>query len=335
MGEPAETSELQAFVQTADHRSVSRAARELGVPRATVSRRLARLEEHLGVRLLRRTTRSLGLTDAGEAFYGYAKLALDAVGRAEAVVRVEEGDIRGPLRISVPPMRDPSFQRFLVDFSARHPLVELQVHSASRFVDLQAGGYHVALRAGTHFEPGLVARKLGRVPVLLMAAPKYLEQRGVPTTLKDLTQHDCLASFDGSELPQAHWPLVRGGNVSFRLGFATNDLDLLRVAAVEGRGLAMLPLQGIVSELESGALVPVLTDLVGAEATLAAVYVEREFMPAAVRAFVDEVAEWASANLFREVVERCSAQGKERRVPRRAEVAAALTSEARTPRKKL
>src|SRR4051795_10351404 len=103
MSAPLETAELLAFARTVEAKSLSRAAAELGVPRATVSRRLARLEERLGARLLRRTTRSLALTDAGEALYRHARIVLDAVTNAEASVRRTDEVVRGDLRVSVPP----------------------------------------------------------------------------------------------------------------------------------------------------------------------------------------------------------------------------------------
>src|SRR5262249_47658780 len=113
MDDLVETAELLAFARTVDSKSVSRAATELGVPRATVSRRLARLEERLGTRLLRRTTRSLVLTDAGEALYRHARIVLDAVHDAEASVRRTDQAVRGDLRVSVPPIMSPSFYELI------------------------------------------------------------------------------------------------------------------------------------------------------------------------------------------------------------------------------
>jgi DNA-binding transcriptional LysR family regulator len=321
MIEPAETSELLAFVQTADQRSVSRAARELGVPRATVSRRLARLEEHLGVRLLRRTTRSLVLTDAGEAFYGHAKLALDAVGQAEDSVRVDDTEVRGPLRISVPPMQNAAFHRFLLDFATRHPRVELSVHSSAEYVDLHRGGFHVALRAGMTLEPGLVARKLASAAVLLVASPAYLAAHGEPVEVEDLRHHKCVVGFERGEVPQTHWPLLGGGKVPVRGALATNDLLLLLGAALDGQGIAFLPIQVVAEALETGRLVPVLHQKVGADSTISLVYAEREFMPAAVRAFIDEAAVWASTHLMSDVVQRCTAHGGPARAPTSSDVA--------------
>src|SRR6478735_9046909 len=121
MQDLVETAELQAFAKTVETQSLSRAAAELGVPRATISRRLARLEERLGVRLLRRTTRSLSLTDAGEAFYRYARIVLDAVSLAEQSVRRGDETIRGPLRVSLPPMGDRTLFAMLSEFAKKHP----------------------------------------------------------------------------------------------------------------------------------------------------------------------------------------------------------------------
>src|SRR5262245_62150039 len=111
MQDPVETSELLAFAKTVEAKSLSRAARELGVPRATISRRLAGLEERLGARMLRRTTRSLVLTDAGQTLYRHARIVLDAVVQAEASIRRTDNAIRGDLRVSVPPISDPTFHQ--------------------------------------------------------------------------------------------------------------------------------------------------------------------------------------------------------------------------------
>src|SRR5450432_16852 len=120
MAEPLETAELVAFTRAVDARSLSRAAAELGVPRATLSRRLARLEERLGTRLLRRTTRSLALTDAGQGFYRHARIVLDAVSNAEASVARQRALIAGDLRVSAPPLLGEGFFDMLAAFAGAH-----------------------------------------------------------------------------------------------------------------------------------------------------------------------------------------------------------------------
>src|SRR3989442_15413062 len=121
MNDPLETVELLAFARVVEAKSLSRAAVELGVPRATIGRRLARLEERLGTRLLRRTTRSLALTDAGELFYRQARIVLDAVAQAQACVRTTGKVMRGELRVSLPPVNDEALLAMITSFAKEHP----------------------------------------------------------------------------------------------------------------------------------------------------------------------------------------------------------------------
>jgi DNA-binding transcriptional LysR family regulator len=293
MTEPVETSELLAFAKTVESKSLSRAALDLGVPRATISRRLARLEERLSARLLRRTTRSLVLTDAGEALYRHARIVLDAVSHAEASVRRTDDVIRGDLRVSVPPMGNHSFYEMINDFAEAHPAVRLQVHVSSQIVDLQRGDYDVALRASSDIQPGLVARTLARNQIIAVAAPSYLAQHGVPRTRRELRKHRCLMGFARGEVPQTHWPCAGGGKQHVEGSFFTNDLLLLLDAVLRGQGIAIFPVVMVRPFLESGALLHVLAGSIEAEARVAVVYAEREFVPPQVRAFVDAVAEWA------------------------------------------
>jgi DNA-binding transcriptional LysR family regulator len=297
MKEPVETAELVAFARTVDAKSLSRAAIELGVPRATISRRLMRLEQRLGVRLLRRTTRSLALTDAGRAFYRHARLVLDAVKQAEASVSRDHDVVCGTLRVSAPPITSASFREMLCEFARRHPSVQLQLDLSTRHVDLRRDGYDVALRASTELEPGLVARVLSRAPGIAVAAPAYLEAHGTPRTARELRQHRCLVGFARGELPQTHWPLLSGGKLQIEAAFTTNDMPMLCEAALAGLGIAFVPQMAIIDALERGELVHVLPGVVGAETRIAIVYLERELVPPQVRAFVDAVVAWAPGNL--------------------------------------
>jgi len=205
MRDPLENAELLAFTKAVEAGSLSRAAAELRVPRATLSRRLARLEQRLGARLLRRTTRSLTITDAGEALFRHARIALDAVEEAEASVRRRDATVRGPLRLALPLAVSPPLLDLVADFATAYPEVRLQTHLSTRFVDLQRDGYDVALRASSRFEPGLVARTLVRFEFVAVAAPAYLAARGTPASLGDLRHHRCLMGFARGELPETHW----------------------------------------------------------------------------------------------------------------------------------
>jgi DNA-binding transcriptional LysR family regulator len=301
MDQPLETSELLAFARTVDSKSLSRAAAELGVPRATIGRRLARLEERLGTRLLRRTTRSLALTDAGAALYRHARIVLEALASAEASVRRSDDVVRGDLRVSVPPMLNASFFNMLCTYAERFPEVRLHVHSTTQHADLLRDGYDVAIRATSELEPGLTARTLARMPLLAVASPAYLAAHGTPRTHRELREHRCLMGFARGETPQTHWPFPAGGKLHVEGAFFSNEVPLLLDAALRGLGIALLPLLVVYEALQAGRLVHVLDGVIGADSRVAVVFLEREFVPPHVRAFVDAVVAWAPAELGRPV----------------------------------
>ena len=304
MPDLVETSELLAFTRAVEAKSLSRAAAELGAPRATIGRRLARLEERLGVRLLRRTTRALALTDAGDAFYRHARIVLAAVEQAEASVRRSDTVVRGTLRVAMPPMRDPSFNALVCDFARAYPKVQMQIDASSRYVDLRREGYDLALRAGTEFAPGLVARTLARTSTIAVAAPAYLAAHGTPKRARELRAHQCLVTIMNGGLPQTHWPKAGGGKISVVGSFASDDITLLMDAALRGLGITVLPTLLVGALLERGELVRVLPELIHAESRLAVVYPEKEFMPPQVRAFIDVLVAWSPSAIDARIIER-------------------------------
>ena len=294
MHDPPETTELMTFVRTVETRSISRAALELGVPRPTVGRRLARLEQKLGVRLLRRTTRAMTLTDAGELLYARARVVLAAVADVEESVRSSDDTVRGLLRISTPPFQNASGLGGLVaSFLERYPDVRVEIDASTRYVDLVSGGFDVAIRASSAIAPGLIARNLMRSRVVALASPAYLARTGVPTRVTDLKKHALLVGFERGEHPVTHWPLAGGGRLRIAPSLASNDLTVLREAALRGRGIALLPIMLVYDDVVAGALTPVLPERIGIETVLAVVYADREFVSPAVRAFVDAVVQWA------------------------------------------
>ena len=268
--------------------------------------------------MLRRTTRALALTDAGEAFYRHARVALDAVAQAEASVRKSDDVIRGTLRVTTPLLQDPSFHALVCDFAGAHPEVLIQIDVSSRHVDLLREGYDVALRVGTELSPGLVARTVARTSNIAVAAPKYLATRGTPRKLRDLGAHRCLVGFTRDGLPQAHWPKRGGGKFSVLGSFVTNDITLLIDAAVRGLGIAVLPTLLVAAPLEHGALVRVLPELIHAETRVSVVYQEKELLPPQVRAFIDVLVTWASSGIEGHAKTRLPAQPPQRsRIKRR------------------
>jgi DNA-binding transcriptional LysR family regulator len=292
MKELLETSEILAFVQTVEARSLTRAARSLGVPRATLGRRLARLEERLGARLLRRTTRRMVLTDEGEAFLQEARVVLDATRRAEAIVGRGAQELRGVVRVTAPPTVREDFLDLFCAFAAAHPKVTLQVYLTTEHVDLVRDGYDVALRAGAKLPPGFVARVLVRTERWAVAAPAYVAKHGLPRSARELADHQCLMGFVGGIAPESHWRFA-GKSVRVQPSFTSNSMELLRQGALRGLGIAMLPDALVKNDVKQGVLVRVLEGVLGEDARMAIVYPEKQMVAPQVRAFIDFVAEGA------------------------------------------
>ena len=293
----AETSELIAFTKTADAKSLSRAAAELGIPRATLSRRIAQLEKKLAARLLIRTTRSLVLTDLGSIFYKEAIIALEAIRQAEQSVSSVRGHLSGNLRVSLPPGMKKSFRTMLCEFIGRHPMLRVHIHTSSHHIDFRQGGYDVALRASSQIEPGLIARTLFRDPVIAVASPDYLSKMGIPVAVDDLRDHQCLVGFARGEMPDMFWPLISGNRIKVEGTFSSDDITLLCEAAINSLGIALLPEDLIREHLRQGALVPVLRDILGTEMQIAVVYPDRQFLMPQVRVFIDAVVSWVTSEL--------------------------------------
>jgi len=325
MTQPLESAELLAFSRAVDAKSLSRAAAELGIPRATLSRRLARLEERLGVRLLRRSTRSLVLTDSGEVLYRHARIVLDAVNEAEASLRRTDDAVRGELRVSIPQISNLALLDVIADFVRAYPQVRMQLQFSSGMVDLRRDGYDVALRASTEFEPGLVARTLARTSFIAVASPAYLAAHGTPTKLRELREHRCLMGFARGELPQTHW-MAAGKKVQLDGAFSSNNQVLLCRLALRGGGIAFVPALEVQGHLERGELVAVMPSVLRSDLRIALVYPEREFVPSQVRAFVDWMAAKAPETFLprgepgsqREIAARASPHGERARKGTRA-----------------
>ncbi len=255
--------------------------------------------------MLRRTTRSLNITDAGEALYVHARIVLDAVTEAEASIRQSDDTVRGNLRVSLPLVISPSFLDLLADFAAAYPLVRVQTHFSTRLVDLLREGYDVALRATSHFEPGFVARTLVRFDFVAVAAPAYLATHGTPKTLRDLRGHSCLMGFARGELPETHWNLG-GRKLQLAGTFFSNSPALLTRAAERGLGIALVPSLAVESQLKRRALVAVMPTVLRAEGRIALVYPERELTPPPVRAFI----EWMVARAPKVLAPQRTAQAR-------------------------
>lgn len=279
---------FEEFVAVAECGSLTAAASQLGLPRPTLSRRLAVLEERLGVRLLHRTTRKVQLTTEGETFYPRARRVVLATREAEDEVRRLDGVPRGLLRVATPAgMPAESFSPLITDFLAEHSEVQLELVGSSAYVDLIAEGFDLALRTGPIDDPSLVVRTFGFNNTLAVASPAYLAKHGRPAAVEELASHNCLLGYERGVKPELQWPLHDGGTVSVSGSFMTNQMDLRLAAARRDLGIALVMEPLAATAIEAGELEVVLPGVVGRSDRLALVFADRQFVDPKVRAFVD------------------------------------------------
>jgi DNA-binding transcriptional LysR family regulator len=283
----ADPEDVIAFVEVAARGSFSRAARELRVPKSSISRRIRKLEQALSTQLLQRTTRTLHLTEAGLAYYERARRALDELAGAEQVL---EGMLEAPsgvLKVTAPIGLEERLGVVLEKYFDRCPDVNVIAHVTNAHADLVREGYDLALRAGLLPDSTLMARKLVDSPVSLWASREYLDRYGEPTTLKQLGSHKLLLL--GSSLT-ATWQLTGPEGVErFKVSgvLAANTFELLLYAAVDGRGIAALPRQ----LHTNSTLVRVLSDYSIPSPALYAVYPSPNYLSPKVRYFIEICAE--------------------------------------------
>ncbi len=282
--------DLDIFAQVVSARSMSAAGREMGLSAAVISRRIRRLEERLGVRLLQRTTRQITLTEAGQGLYERAIAILASVEEAEEWVARGSAVVRGVLKVSAPT----SFGRMhiaprLLPFLERYPDLTVDLNLSDEFIDVVGQGFDVAVRIADLADSSLVARRLAPNHRLLVASPAYLERAGTPAHVDDLPQHVLIAHNTDHwrlEGPEGQQHIVR-----INAALRTNSSEVVREAVIAGMGIALRSTWDVGPELRSGQLRAVLPGL-GASRRVAvyAVYPSRRQMEQKVRAFVDHIA---------------------------------------------
>lgn len=289
------TDGYEEFVTIVERGSVSAAATALGLPRPTVSRRLARLEERLGVRLIHRTTRRQRLSPQGEVFYSRIRNVVLAAHEAETEIMRFGGKPNGLLRISVPMGLPPIFTEWMSRFLVLYPEVELEVVASALHVDLLAEGFDLALRRGPISDQSLIARTLSTDRTIAVASPGYLARSGTPSGSDELAHHNCIVGFGGDGVAEHSWPLLDGGATAVSGRVRTNDMRLRVETAKRDLGIALVSERMLATELETGSLVQVLDGIVGRIERVSLVYLDREHLDAKIRAFVDHLVEHLAA----------------------------------------
>lgn len=278
--------DLEVFARVVTARGMSAAGRELNLSPAIISKRIRRLEERLGVRLLHRTTRQLSLTEAGHGFFERVTNILSSVEEAESWVSRGAETVRGNLRVSAPT----TFSRlhiapYLKMFLQRHEGVTVDLVLSDSYVDIVGEGFDLAIRIAELQDSTLIARRLAPNHRILCAAPSYLAKHGYPQRIEDLANHQ-LIGFTGPE-----WRLEGPeGPVQVRVQgpLRTNSGEVVREAVIGGIGIALRSTWEIGPELKAGELVQVLPDYTGQKSvSIYAVYPSRRYLEQKVRAFVD------------------------------------------------
>lgn len=286
---------MTLFVRVVETGGVTRAAEGLGIPKATATTLLQRLEDTLGVKLLNRTTRRVTPTPDGVAYYERCVAILDQIREAEESVTQQHAAPRGRLRVDVPTlMARMVFVPALPRFFARYPEIELALACNDRGGDLVEAGIDCAVRSGDVLEPNLVARRVGFLYFATCAAPSYLEAHGRPLHPRDLERHRCINRFSPRSGERLDWVFSRNGErvqASYPGHIALEDENSYVAAAEAGLGIAQIPAFVLKDAMERGTLDLVLGDWFPEPAPLYVVYPQNRHLSAKVRAFVDWVAE--------------------------------------------
>ncbi|HWV10630.1 MAG TPA: LysR family transcriptional regulator [Pseudomonas sp.] len=272
------------FTRVVECHSFTLAAQGLGMQKSTVSRRIALLEERLGVRLLNRTTRKLRLTEVGQAYYERCRqIMLDFAEAEQAVMQLQQ-EPSGLLRISAPIEFGQLFLgRVLGDFMRLYPQITAEVELTSRHVDPVEEGMDIVILVGQPQDSTLIARKLFGSGRRFYASPEYLRQHGRPLSVADLAGHRAVL------LPQdglRYWPLI-DENINCQRVMACNNITFAREAVLAGAGIAGLPIMLCERAVQEGRLVELLPEVRLPAGELYAVYPSRRFQAMKVKTFLD------------------------------------------------
>jgi DNA-binding transcriptional LysR family regulator len=284
---------VEAFLSVAQHRSFRRAAAELGVTPSAMSQAVRALEARIGVALFIRTTRSVGLTEAGERFRSRAKPAFEELVAASAVARELGQRPAGLLRLAVPRAVVPILlQPLIASFCRAYPDVEVEIAASEDLIDIAAEGFDAGIRPGQFIAADMIAVRLTRpFPFVVIGSPDYLRRRGRPERIDDLRQHACLRQrrSNGSIAP---WSFVSGNKpveVIVAGPVIAHDIPTLLGATIEGTGLAQVPEPVAAAAVKAGKLARVLERFAPTLPGVFLYYHGRRQIAPKLRAFIDHV----------------------------------------------
>ncbi|MGP4120658.1 LysR family transcriptional regulator [Psychrobacter aquimaris] len=280
---------ISEFVCVAEYESFTRAARTLGISTAQVSRQISALEERLNIKLLYRTTRKVSLTEEGRVFYQHCRSVLDGLDAAEQAVSNLQSKPQGRIKLTAPvTYGEQQLLPLINDFMMQYRDIEVTAFLSNQQIDLIEGGYDLAIRIGKLRDSTMMAKNLSLRTNFVCATPAYLHQYGMPRTLDDLSQHNCLLGT------RDYWHFVEEGtekNLRVSGSIQYNSGHSLVDAALKGLGIVQLPDYYVQKYLASGALVSLLDNYREPEESIWAIYPHNRHLSPKVRLLVDYLAE--------------------------------------------
>jgi DNA-binding transcriptional LysR family regulator len=293
-------SDILLFSEVARAGAVTAAARRLGVPKSTLSRRLLKFEERLGSKLMSKSTRRIVLTEAGQDYLMRCEQVVRELEKAAALLEPASSDVKGSLRVTMPTDLGVHFlSEFFAAFSRRHAALRLELNMSDARVDILGERFDVALRAGALKPSSLVGRKIASVHFALYASPAYLATAGKPTSPGDIAAHSCIL-LEAHARPVRRLMLINGRKRALAImsgPITSSTLGLAHALAVAGAGIAELPARMCAREMSEGALVRVLPQWSPPSWDLHYLVPDRKLLPSKTRAFVDSLAAYC-ANRF-------------------------------------
>jgi DNA-binding transcriptional LysR family regulator len=292
--QPRDFSDIWAFVRVVETGSFSEAARQMGTTKANISKQVARLEKTLHAKLLNRSTRKLGLTEAGAAIFQNALRMLEEARALEATAAGLQAGPGGTLRVSASlAFGNTWLGGLLPEFMERYPDIRVVLSMTDRYVDLVEENIDVALRMAPRIDMlSAVARPIAPINYVLAASKAYLEKYGTPAGIEELAKHRCL-TFGSTGAPVT-WQFEGKESVKVNSAMCANSSPALRLAMLRGGGIALLPTYVVGEDIGNGAALRVLPEWGAAGAfgdQLYAVYLENRFLPPKVRVFIDYLIE--------------------------------------------
>lgn len=295
---------IRVFMRSVESGSFSEAGRVMRISSAVASYRIKVLEEHLGCRLITRTTRRMNLTEAGRIFYEKCIDVIEALERAEGSVAEKGGAPRGVIKLTAPlGLGRKVIAPIVSAYRSQHPETELRLRLSDHLLDLVGEAVDVALRMAKLDDSTFTQRKIAEVERVICAAPAYLDRAGVPETPDDLLRHQCLLlRYPGSR--QFRWIVGEGrkqATVPVAGAVDVDDGDVLTDWALEGQGIVMKPLFEVARHIAEGRLVPVLKEFRPEPVSLAVLYPSRRMLTRRVRDLVDAIHDAAKAHVTQEL----------------------------------